>query len=157
MGMLDQLLGAVLQGQGHLPGNLPEPPGGQGAAAGLPGLGAAGGAGLLGVVLQLLQQNGGLSGLVQQMQRSGYGDQAQSWIGTGQNQGLPTEALSQIFGSGALQQLAQQFGVSHDEMSSKVAQVLPEVVNRMTPQGSLPADGDDLVSRTLGELMRGQR
>ena len=91
------------------------------------------------------------------MQRSGYGDQAQSWIGTGQNQGLPTEALSQIFGSGALQQLAQQFGVSHDEMSSKVAQVLPEVVNRMTPQGNLPADGDDLVSRTLGELMRGQR
>jgi len=156
--MLDQLLDTFLQGQGHMPGNLPESQGSTGGMpTGLPGIGAAGGAGLLGAVLQLLQQGGGLSGLVQQMQRSGYGAHAQSWVGSGQNQALPTDALAQIFGSGALQQLAQQFGVSHEEMSSKIAQALPEVVNRMTPQGSLPTAGDDLVSRTLAELTGRQR
>lgn len=167
MGMLDELLGGLMQGglsggtpdsrQG-MPGAQAGMPGGMpGMPAGMPGMGAAGGGALLAIILQLLQSNGGLSGMLQRMQQSGYGDQAQSWIGTGQNQGLPTDALSQIFGSGALEQLAQQFGMSKEQASSQVAQALPEVVNRMTPAGSIPDDGDDLVSRTLNDLMRGQR
>lgn len=160
MGMLDELLGSLMQG--GLSGAATDPrqglPGAQaGLPAGMPGMGAAGGGAILGVILQLLQSNGGLSGMLQRMQQSGYGDHAQSWIGNGQNQGLPTDALSQIFGSGALDQIAQQFGMSKEDASNHVAQALPEVVNRMTPGGSIPDDGDDLVSRTLNELMRGQR
>ena len=124
----------------------------------MPGMGAAGGgAAILAIILQLLQQGGGLQGMLGKMQQAGYGDQAQSWIGTGQNQAIPADALSQIFGSGALQQMAQQFGMSTDQLSGTVSQALPDVVNRMTPSGSLPPDGDDLVARTLQELMRGQR
>lgn len=162
MGMLDELLGGLMQGQGGLSGGMPDTrqgvPGGQtGLPGGIPGMGAAGGGALLTMILQLLQSNGGLSGMLQRMQQSGYGDQAQSWIGTGRNQGLPSDALSQIFGSGALEQLAQQFGMSREETSSQISHALPEVVNRMTPAGNIPDDGDDLVSRTLSELMRGQR
>jgi len=157
MGMLDELLGGLMQGglnsgtQG-IPGNSP------GSSQGMPGLGAAGGgAAILAIILQLLQQGGGLQGMLGKMQRAGYGDQAQSWIGTGQNQAIPPDALSQIFGSGTLQQFAQQFGMSTDQLSGTVSQALPDVVNRMTPSGNLPPDGDDLVARTLQELMRGQR
>lgn len=164
MGMLDELLGSLMQGgvpgtQGlpgahGLPGSAPQAPQGM---PDMPGLGAAGGGALLAIILQLLQRNGGLEGLLGKMQQSGYGDQAQSWIGPGQNQAIPSDALSQIFGSGTLQELAQQFGMSPGELQGSVSQALPEVVNRMTPTGNVPADGDDLVARTLQELMRGQR
>jgi len=153
MGMLDELLGGLMQG-GLTNGTQGMP----GSSHGMPGMGAAGGgAAILAIILQLLQQGGGLQGILGKMQRAGYGDQAQSWIGTGQNQAIPPDALSQIFGSGALQQMAQQFGMPTDQLSSTVSQALPEVVNRMTPTGSLPPDSDDLVTRTLQELMRGQR
>ncbi|MCC7039876.1 MAG: DUF937 domain-containing protein [Burkholderiales bacterium] len=163
MGMLDEILGELMQGQGRMAGSATQAPAGMpgspsGLPSGMPGLGALGGAGgLLAVIMQLVQQNGGLSGLVQAMQKSGFGDHAQSWIGSGENRALPADALSQIFGSDQLQQIAQQFGVSGADVSSQLADALPKVVDRMTPQGSLPADGDDLVARTLDTLLRGQR
>jgi len=151
MGMLDELLGGLMQGQQGMPGSQANAP------AGLPGLGAAGGgAAILALVMQLLQQRGGLDGLLRQMQQTGHGDAAQSWVGTGQNQPISPDALSQIFGSGALQQMAQQFGMSTNELSGSVAQALPEVVNRMTPNGNVPQDSNDLVSQTLADLMRGR-
>jgi len=159
--MLDELLGGLMQGgmPGNTQGNAQgfPMPGGHASGQGMPGMGAAGGGALLAIILQLLQQNGGLQGMLGKMQQSGYGDAAQSWVGSGQNQAIPSDALSQIFGSGTLQQLAQQFGMSPDQLSGQVSQALPEVVNRMTPSGQMPDDGDDLVSRTLQELMRGQR
>lgn len=158
MGMLDELLGGLMSGQGGMPGNMPgQAPQRSGGIPGMGGAGAAGGGALLAVILQLLQQSGGLSGMLGKMQQSGYGDAAQSWVGHGQNQAIPSDALSQIFGSGALQQVAQQLGMSHDEVASTVSQHLPEVVNRMTPSGSVSPDADDLVGRTLQELMQGRR
>ncbi len=160
MGMLDELLGGLMQGgptggTPGTPGNLPGSPPGM---PGMPGMAAAGGgAAILAIILQLLQQGGGLQGMLGKMQQAGYGDQVQSWIGSGQKQSIPPDALSQIFGSGTLEQLAQQFGISPGELQGSVAQALPEVVNRMTPAGGVPADGDDLVARTLQDLMRGQR
>jgi uncharacterized protein YidB (DUF937 family) len=148
MGLLDSLLGGLMQG-------------GQGSPQqGNSGMGAMGGAALAAVVpvvLQLLQRNGGLSGMLQQMQQTGYGQQAQSWIGTGQNQSIPPDAISQIFGQGQLSQIAQQLGMSHQEAASTMAQALPQVVDHMTPQGSVPADSDDLVARTLQDLMQQRR
>ena len=70
---------------------------------------------------------------------------------------IPADALSKIFGSGELGQLAQQFGMSREDLSGSVSQALPEVVNRLTPQGSIPDASDDLVARTLDELTRGRR
>jgi len=161
MGMLDELLGGLMQGQGGMTGSQPgQAPQGQRGMPGMPGMsgmGAAGGGALLAIILQLLQQSGGLQGMLGKMQQSGYGDAAQSWVSQGQNQAIPTDALSQIFGSGALQQIAQQFGMSQDEVASSVSQHLPEVVNRMTPQGSVAPDADDLVGRTLQELMQRRR
>jgi uncharacterized protein YidB (DUF937 family) len=117
---------------------------------------ASGRAMLLQMVLQLMQQNGGLQGVLRRMQQSGYGPQIQSWIGTGQNLPIPPDVLSQIFGHGSLQEIAQQLGVSRQEAAGTLAQALPEVVDTMTPQGHIPADNDDLVAKTLEQLQRGK-
>ena len=140
MGLLDGLLGGLIRGgmQGDLRGGL------------------RGGVPVVQILLQLLQQSGGLEGLMRQMQRSGYGSQAQSWVGTGQNQAIPPDALSQIFGQGRLQEIAQQLGMSQAEAQSTLAQALPQVVDHMTPDGSIPPDHDDLVARTLDELRHGR-
>ncbi|HTQ02037.1 MAG TPA: YidB family protein [Casimicrobiaceae bacterium] len=141
MGLLDGLLNEFMRGglQGAQPGSLP---GAQGAGSNA----------VITAVLQLLEQNGGISGILAKMQQAGYGAQAQSWIGTGQNQPISPDVLSQIFGQGQLSQIAQQLGLSHQDAAGTVAQALPQVVDHMTPDGSIPADHDDLVSRTLQEL-----
>jgi uncharacterized protein YidB (DUF937 family) len=87
------------------------------------------------------------------MQQAGAGPQGHSWVGTGQNVPISPDMLSQIFGQGQIDDIARQLGVSHEEAAGTVAQALPEVVDRMTPTGSIPPDSDDLVSRTLQELM----
>ncbi len=150
MGLLDGLLGEVMNGiQGRMPGSPDDPQQASGGMAG--GLGKSA---LLMMALQLLQQNGGIGGLLSRMQQSGYGGQAQSWIGTGQNQAIPPDALSQIFG-GQLGQIAQQLGMSHEQAASEMSQVLPEVVDRMTPQGSVPAGDDDIVAKAMA-MLQGQ-
>jgi uncharacterized protein YidB (DUF937 family) len=135
MGLLDGLLGNLMGGMA----------GGNASSA-------QGGNPLLQMVLQLLQQNGGLQGLLAQMQRAGLGQHAQSWVGTGENMPISPDALSQIFGQGQLSQIAQQLGMSHDEAAGSLAQALPDVVNQMTPQGEIPAGSDDLVAQVLAGL-----
>jgi uncharacterized protein YidB (DUF937 family) len=65
---------------------------------------------------------------------------------------ISPDMLSQIFGQGQMDDIARQLGVSHEEAATTVAQALPDVIDRMTPAGSIPDDSDDLVSRTLQEL-----
>ena len=137
MGLLDGLLGGVMGGMMG---------GGQQQASNP----------LLQIALQLLQQNGGLQGILGKFQQAGYGEQAQSWIGTGQNLPIDAGALSQIFGQGQLGQIAQQLGVSHEEAAGQLAQTLPQVVDQMTPNGQIPEGHSDLVNQALAILARGR-
>jgi uncharacterized protein YidB (DUF937 family) len=161
MGLLDGLLGQLMEGAisgrpaGNEDGGLGGLLGGLGAPGGMPGMGAGpgqGGSALLMILLQLLQQNGGIGGLMGRMQQSGMGDQVQSWIGTGQNQPITPDALSQIFGQGQLGQIAQQLGMSQQDAAGGMAQMLPDLVNEMTPQGHVPANDNDLVNQVLASL-----
>ena len=142
MGLLDAILGGMM--------------GGQGQSTGGPGMGAQGANPLLQIVLQLLTQNGGLQGMMGKMQQAGYGEQAQSWIGTGQNMPIDAGVLSQIFGQGQMQDIAEQLGMSRGEAEGQLAQALPDVVDRMTPQGQIPEGHNDLVSEALAILQQRQ-
>jgi uncharacterized protein YidB (DUF937 family) len=142
MGLLDGLLGQVMGGMMRGAGQAPM----QGQSQNP----------LLQIALQMLQQNGGLSGVLGKMQQAGYGQQAQSWIGTGQNMPIDPGALSQIFGHGQLGQLAQQFGLSPQQASEGLADVLPQVVDQMTPQGQVPDNHSDLVQQALAMLQQGR-
>ena len=147
MGLLDAILGGVLGGGGPMGGQFGNPQGGASAQGQNP---------LLMVALQLLQQNGGIQGVLSKFQQAGYGQQAQSWIGTGPNMPVNANVLEQIFGQGQLGQIAQQLGVSREEASSGVAQMLPQVVDQMTPAGQIPENHGDLVNEALAILQRGR-
>jgi uncharacterized protein YidB (DUF937 family) len=95
---------------------------------------------------------GGLGGLLEQMSRAGYGDQARSWVGTGQNMPITPDALEQIFGRGGIGAIARQAGVSEADASQGLSELLPEVVNHVTPGGEVP-DLDSL-SASVGDLSR---
>ena len=106
----------------------------------------------LALAFQLLQRNGGISGVLDKLRNSGLGQHADSWVGTGRNLPVAPDQLQQVFGSDVLDQLASHFGISPQEASGTLAQVLPELVNEMTPEGEVPAGADDAISDALSQL-----
>jgi uncharacterized protein YidB (DUF937 family) len=118
-----------------------------GALGGLGGMGGTGTGGMGG-----MGGMGGLGALLELFQQKGYGDQARSWVGTGQNQPIPPDALSQIFGGNQLSQIASQAGVSEEEARTGLSQLLPQVVDELTPQGQLPEP--DQLNSTIDGFMR---
>jgi len=101
-------------------------------------LGGIMGAGMMTVVNSVIDQNGGVGALVARFQQHGLGDIAQSWVGTGPNKPVAPDDLQRVFGSDVLQQLSQKSGLSVQEVAEKLAQVLPQAVDGMTPDGTLP-------------------
>ena len=114
MGLLDGLLGNVLGGsaQGQSPLAL--------------------------VALQLIQQHGGLPGIISKFNHGGMADQAASWVGSGANMPITGSQLQEILGTGAIGQIAQQLGLSHGDTSAGLAAVLPQIIDHLTPNGQLP-------------------
>lgn len=150
MGLLDDLIGNVLGSA--LGGKQRQDPLGS-ILAGLGG-GNQGQSGslLLQVLLSLLQQNGGLEGVLGKFREGGLGQQADSWVGTGQNMNISANDLQQIFGSSTLRDLASQLGMPEAQAGSTMAQVLPELINQLTPQGQVPANGDEEIAEGLSML-----
>jgi uncharacterized protein YidB (DUF937 family) len=117
--------------------------------------GPAGGGGLddlLGQILGGGAAAGGLGGLLEQMRRAGMADQADSWVQRGPNLPISPDALDQIFGRGGMSEIARQAGISEDEARSGLSELLPEVVDRVTPNGNVP-DMDSLAS-SVDELAK---
>lgn len=142
MGLLDGLLGNVLGGMsdGALRGGMP----GTSASAANP---------MLQMVLQLIQQHGGIGGLLQQFQQAGHGGAAQSWLTPGaQNQPINADILQQVLGQGSLAEIAEKFGMSPQHAADSVAQALPGVVDHLTPDGQVPSGDTDQVSQVLAQL-----
>lgn len=122
-------------------------------------LGQAGGAGagqpdLMQVVMSLVQQAGGLEGLIAKLQQGGLGEAAASWVSTGQNLPVSGQQLQGALG-GLLGPLAGQLGMAPGALSDSLAALLPKMVDGLTPNGQLPAGGamPDL-SGLLGSLLQ---
>jgi uncharacterized protein YidB (DUF937 family) len=81
---------------------------------------------------------GGLGELLAQLQRAGFGQQADSWVSRGQNMALPAEAMEQVFGRDGVAEIARRAGVSEADATRGLSQLLPEVVDRVTPDGQVP-------------------
>ena len=128
MGMLDGLIGLMAGGtqQGQSP--------------------------LLQMAAQLIQQNGGLPGIINKFQQAGLGQQAGSWVGTGQNMPITADQLQQVLGSGQIGQIAQQLGLSHGEAGNGLAQALPQLIDKLTPTGQISADHGDMLKQALAAL-----
>ena len=160
MGILDDLLGGMA-GQGTRPTQAGSGAGmsqvlvalmpvvlgmlaNRGSRGGSTGSGGIGD--LLGQVLGGAGGTGsGLGGLLEQLQRAGFREQADSWVGRGANRPISPDAMSQIFGKDGLETIARQAGISPEQASHGLSELLPEVVDRMTPDGEVP-DPDALAN-----------
>ena len=92
-------------------------------------------------IMHRFQQNqgGGLAGLVEQLGKKGLGDVVQSWVGTGPNKEVTPDQLSHAVDKNMLEELAAKLGISPQMVSTHLAEVLPKIVDRLTPDGKLPA------------------
>ena len=109
---------------------------------------------LLGAVMSMVQQNGGLPGIVNMLRNSGLGQQADSWVSSGPNAGVSADQMTQVFGGSGLGNLASQLGTSQGQAGSILSQILPELVNQLTPNGQIPDNHNDLISQGLEQLRR---
>jgi uncharacterized protein YidB (DUF937 family) len=100
----------------------------------------------------MLGSGGGLNTLVQQFEQAGLGHMIQSWIGTGPNPPISPAQLQQVLGSGQLQALATKLGLSPEAVTSQLSQVLPHLVDGLTPNGQLPQG--DLLGGAMGMLKK---
>ena len=107
---------------------------------------------LLQLALSMLQQNGGLGGVVEKFRQGGLGQHADSWVSTGQNMDISAEQLQQVFGSSTISDLASRLGMPENQAGSAMAQVLPEVINRLTPDGQVPENSDEEIAKGLSTL-----
>ena len=111
---------------------------------------------LLQSVLQLVDnpQNGGLEGIIQSFQQGGLGEIVNSWVSTGQNLPISAEQIQSILGGASLSGLAAQLGVSPEQASDSLADMLPQLIDQVTPDGRVP-QGGDLVAQGLDMLKKG--
>jgi uncharacterized protein YidB (DUF937 family) len=143
MGLLDAVLGSVLGGR------QPQAQGGGGGAGALMQIvaamlanqGGGAGAGL-----------GGLAGLAEQFQRGGLGDVMNSWIGTGQNLPVSPDQLGGVLGGDLLSQITQHTGMSQGDVLGQLSQMLPQMVDKMTPEGHIPDGGLGDIGAILGRF-----
>ena len=119
MGLLDAILGNMLSG----------PQGSQQQA-------------LIRLALQMLQQSGGLQGLANKFAQSGQGNAFQSWVGMGENEPISSNQIQRALGSEQVNAIATRMGVDPGVASNFLAEYLPKIVDKLTPQGKVDPTAD---------------
>ena len=151
MGLLDSVMGAVMN-------NVPQPQGGEHSGLG----GLAGIAGMLASNPQLVQavtgmlgndgSQGGLGGLIAKFEQAGLGSAMSSWIGGGPNLAVSGDQITSALGTDVVANIAAKLGVDPQEAASHLSQILPQVINHLTPEGQSPQQGLGNSGDLLGML-----
>jgi uncharacterized protein YidB (DUF937 family) len=128
MGLLDSVAGAVLGKLGGQQGGMAQ------------------------IALDMFNQNGGIGGVLDKFKAGGLAEQAASWVGKGENLPVSAEQISSVLGSGAIADMAAKFGISPETLSAQIAEHLPTVVDKMTPDGEVTEGSGGLLSTVLGML-----
>lgn len=101
---------------------------------------------LLNEVMSLVQNHpGGIGGLVSAFQQGGLGSIAQSWVGTGQNEPVSADQVQSVLGNDRISEMAAKLGISPADASSHLSQLLPGVIDHLTPGGQVPQAGGSLL------------
>jgi uncharacterized protein YidB (DUF937 family) len=90
----------------------------------------------------MLSKPGALASLTNAFQSAGLGNILQSWIGTGQNLPISADQIRKVLGSGTIADLAKKAGIGESETTSALAGLLPQVIDKVTPGGNVPAQND---------------
>ncbi len=108
--------------------------------------------GMAQIALDMFNQNGGLSGILDKFKEGGLAEQAASWVSKGENMPISAEQLSGVLGSDAIAGMAAKFGISPETLSAQIAEHLPTVIDKMTPDGEVNEGSGNLLSTVLGML-----
>ena len=157
MGLLDSVLSAAagsMVGGNQQQQQQPQGGGLGGLLGGLGGLGA-----LLPVLVGMLgnDKQGGLGGLLEKFTQAGMGDAAKSWVGHGENAPISGDQLGQVLGGDMMGELAAKLGMNNGDAAGQLANVLPGLIDKLTPNGQAPAGGlgnSDALMGMLGALLK---
>lgn len=128
MGLFDSVAGAVLGKLGGEEGSMAQ------------------------VAIDLFNQNGGVEGIINKFKENGLAQQAASWVGTGDNLSITPEEVASVLGEGAIADMAAKVGLTPEMISSKIAEHLPNIVDKLTPNGEVSGESGNLLSTVLGML-----
>ena len=100
---------------------------------------------LLPLAMRWVQRNGGVGAVLDKFKQQGYGRHTQSWVDTGQNDSLDDKAVEQVVGQVELRQMAQKLGVPEQDVAQAFAEIMPEMVDKLSPSGRVPHEADDVL------------
>jgi uncharacterized protein YidB (DUF937 family) len=90
------------------------------------------------VVNGLIEKHGGIQGIVSQFESQGLGATVQSWVGNGPNQPVSADQVHQALSPEVLKDLAGKAGMSTQDLAAKLATILPQMIDKLTPNGKVP-------------------
>jgi len=118
---------------------------------------AGGPTAMIGALSGLLEQNGGLQGLANKFSQGGAGNVFASWVGTGENQSISSAQIQKVLGSDQVRALAAKIGIDPNQASGMLAEYLPKVVDKLTPQGTVDpnANHQQSLANLIPALLQG--
>lgn len=128
MGLFDNAAGAVLGKMSGDQGNLVQ------------------------LAMEMFNQYGGLTGILEKFNASGFAEHAASWVAKGDNLPLFAEQIVSALGAGTINEMAAKLNMTAEELSSQISQYLPKVVDKLTPDGVVSNNASGLLGAVLGML-----
>jgi uncharacterized protein YidB (DUF937 family) len=107
---------------------------------------------LLPYAMRWVQRHGGVGGVLERFREKGFGSHADSWVSTGGNRELRAEEADEVVGGEELSQVAHQLGVPEREVALGFAEIVPELVDQLSPGGQIPSEADDALDAGRSEL-----
>lgn len=107
---------------------------------------------LLPLAMRWVQKNGGMNAVLDKFRQKGMTRQAQSWMSTGENQPIDEQSVEQVVGQQELREMAQRLGVPEQEVAQAFAEIMPEMVDKLTPEGQLPQEADEVIEESRQAL-----
>jgi uncharacterized protein YidB (DUF937 family) len=108
--------------------------------------------GMAQIALDMFNQHGGIGGILDKFKENGLAEQAASWVGKGENLPISADQLSSVLGSGVIAEMAAKFGIDPSTLSAQIAEHLPTVIDKLTPDGEVKEGSGNLLSAVLGML-----
>ncbi|QVL44816.1 MAG: DUF937 domain-containing protein [Methylophilaceae bacterium] len=102
------------------------------------------------VAMEMLNQYGGIEGILAKFKDSGLADAAATWVGKGENAPVSSSQISDALGAETIAEIAGKFGISPSVLSGQLAEHLPNVIDKMTPDGKVNNNANDLLGTVLG-------
>ncbi|PKN53581.1 MAG: hypothetical protein CVU55_00205 [Deltaproteobacteria bacterium HGW-Deltaproteobacteria-13] len=97
-------------------------------------------------------ETGGLSGLISKFENGGLGDVVSSWVGTGTNAPVSDDQITNTLGPEKIQEIAAKLGISNSQVSGALATLLPQIIDKLTPDGKVPES--NTLAQSLGSLLQ---